>query len=40
MHKCKMIMEYSKLINTQQAKVAHACRNTKEKLHTTDAAIY
>jgi len=40
MHKCKMVKVYLKLINTQQAKVTHAYRNTKEKLHTTNAAIY
>ena len=40
MDKCKLVMEYSKLINSQQAKVAHTCRDTKEKLHTTNAALY
>jgi len=37
-HQC-MVRNHLKLINEQQAKLAHACTNTKEKLHRTNAAI-
>jgi hypothetical protein len=30
-----MVMEYLKLINTQKAKVTHACKYKEEKLHGT-----
>jgi hypothetical protein len=35
-----MIMDYLKLIKTQEAKATYACKNAKKKLHRTDAAIW
>jgi hypothetical protein len=35
-----MVMKYLKLINAQMAKVTHACKYKKEKLHRTNAPIW
>jgi hypothetical protein len=35
-----MVMDYLELIKTQHAKATYACKNAKEKLHRTDAAIW